>query len=68
MVRVALALVVVGSLAGCGLFARDPKVPEGQAWREEVVTALETTPGVTSPGEFGYGNLRHDKALWEATH
>lgn len=134
MLRVALTLVVLGALTGCGLFGRDPEVPEGKAWREEVVTALESTPGVTdvdvtvnevdsgvgrkgpviygkftvggdsqavvdealrrmsevlgpdsdgvginlsvtSPEgtgqnlrEFGYGNMRHGKALWEATH
>ena len=46
----ALTLVVASALSGCGLFGvgHDRKVPEGDAWRGEVIAALEGTPGVTS--------------------
>ena len=45
----AAALVLVGLLTGCGLFGGGrPEVPEGDGWREEVVAALRSTPGVTS--------------------
>lgn len=48
-VSTTVALVLAGLLTGCSLFGGDrPKVPEGDSWREDVVEALEGTPGVTS--------------------
>lgn len=49
-----LALTIalaVGTLGGCALFGiggEGRAVPEGDAWRTEVVEAIEGTPGVTS--------------------
>lgn len=49
-----LALTIalaVGALSGCSLFGlggEDRQVPQGDAWRAEVVEAIEGTPGVTS--------------------
>ena len=45
-----LTMVIVGTLSSCGLLGggRERKVPEGDAWRGDVIAALEGTPGVTS--------------------
>lgn len=41
-----VALVLAGVLAGCGIFAGGgSEVPESDSWREDVVSALEGTPG-----------------------
>lgn len=45
-----LTMVIVSTLSSCGLLGegRERKVPEGDAWRGDVIAALEATPGVTS--------------------
>ena len=49
MKRMALGLVLVGALTGCAIFGGGGStVPEGDSWREDVVAALHSTPGVTS--------------------
>lgn len=45
IVAVAAAVAV---LSGCGIFGRSGEVPEGDAWRTDVVTAIAQTPGVLS--------------------
>ncbi len=46
---VTLTLVLAGVLTGCGIFGGGPpQVPDSDSWREDVVSALEGTPGVTS--------------------
>lgn len=49
--RAVLVLVMSSALlSACSLFGRgdDQSVPEGDAWRTEVITAIEQTPGVVS--------------------
>lgn len=50
MSTVISALALAAVLTGCSLLGADSdrKVPDGDAWRTEVITAIEDTPGVTS--------------------
>lgn len=50
VLAVIMTLTLAGAFTGCSLLGSggDRQVPEGDAWRTEVVTAIEETPGVTS--------------------
>lgn len=49
LMTVIVTFVLSGVLTGCSLFGSggESKLPDGNAWRSEVVTAIEDTPGVT---------------------
>lgn len=50
VLTVILALALAATLSGCSLLGlgRDRKIPDGDAWRTDVITVIEETPGVTS--------------------